>query len=100
VEGCGNQQQPAAQHVKKHPGEEQARYDLPKLNDAVQTVPAMDLRLCEPFEAGRTQDAVFMLCDAFPAVEAAALRAPRNGFAHRMVEATLFREDRHKSGSD
>src|SRR5206468_1309527 len=69
-------------------------------NDAVKTAPGMGLRLREPFEAGRTEHAVLVLCDAFPAVKAAALRAPRNGLAHRMVKTALFREDRHKSGGE
>ncbi|MCI0421977.1 MAG: hypothetical protein L0312_22575 [Acidobacteria bacterium] len=68
---------------------------MSKLSQATQTAPRESPRLRQLFQAGSTQDTVFVLRDAFTAVTARALWTSRYCFAHDVIEATLLSKERH-----
>jgi hypothetical protein len=95
MEGSRNKQQTAAQHVKEQPGNDEARDALSKLSQAIQTASRASPGPYQLFQAGSTQDTVFVFCDAFTAVIASALWTSRYCFARDVIQATLFRKERH-----
>jgi hypothetical protein len=89
MKGGGDGEECLAEQIKGRPEQQQTYEDLGEANQPNQPV-SSDGFCAETFQARSADDPIFVLANTFPAEGAPAFRAPCNGLAKGMVEATLL----------